>query len=602
MNIRLIVAGAFALYLSAPVVAAPSSSPVADAARRGDRDAVRTLLKLGADVSGAHGDGMTALHWAAERGDAAMTEMLVYAGANVAAVTRIGQYTALHLGSQAGSAPVVQALLKAGASVAARTTNTGVTALHLAAAAGNADVVRMLLDGGADVNARESEWGQTPLIFAAAQNRVDALHVLLARGADASITTKTIDIAHQLALDKAATDRQRKVLEASVAKGQQPTASQAQAAMHAARELLASGTIPPAEKKEAEGGNAVNAANNFDPDEINPPVASKGGLTALLHAARQGHIEAARALLAGGAAIDEVGAGDATSPLLMAVIKGQFDMALFLIEHGANPNLAAGGNARFPQPQEMGQQKATYLDVMKALLAAGADPNARLLSHPWYLVYSGCGNRNCGLADTSGSTAFWRAAYATDLEAMRLLVANGADPNIATIAPQQAVRRGPQGPPNSAPVPGAGGAVAPVPAANQARFSAPPVPYGGPGAFAIHAAAGVEYGEGFAGNAHRHAPDAWLTVVKYLVEELGADVNARDNDGYTPLHHAAARGDNEMIMYLISKGADVTAVARSGQTTADMANGPVQRVSPFPATVALLEKLGSKNSHKCVTC
>jgi hypothetical protein len=57
-----------------------------------------------------------------------------------------------------------------------------------------------------------------------------------------------------------------------------------------------------------------------------------------------------------------------------------------------------------------------------------------------------------------------------------------------------------------------------------------------------------------------------------------------------------------MILYLVSKGADVTAVARSGQTTADMANGPVQRVSPFPDTVALLEKLGSKNSHKCVSC
>ena len=122
------------------------------------------------------------------------------------------------------------------------------------------------------------------------------------------------------------------------------------------------------------------------------------------------------------------------------------------------------------------------------------------------------------------------------------------------------------------------------------------------GRIAIHAAAGVEYGEGFAGNAHRHAPDAWMAVMKYLVEELHADVNARDNDGYTPLHHAAARGDNDMIMYLVSKGADVTAVARSGQTTADMANGPVQRISPFPATVALLEKLGSKNSHKCVSC
>ena len=72
-----------------------------------------------------------------------------------------------------------------------------------------------------------------------------------------------------------------------------------------------------------------------------------------------------------------------------------------------------------------------------------------------------------------------------------------------------------------------------------------------------------------------------MPAVKYLVEELGADVNARDNDGYTPLHHAAARGDNEMILYLVSKGADVNAVARSGQTTADMANGPVQRVSPI---------------------
>jgi ankyrin repeat protein len=90
--------------------------------------------------------------------------------------------------------------------------------------------------------------------------------------------------------------------------------------------------------------------------------------------------------------------------------------------------------------------------------------------------------------------------------------------------------------------------------------------------------------------------------MKYLVEELGADVNHRDNDGYTPLHHAAARGDNELILYLVSKGADVKAVARSGQTTADMANGPVQRVSPFPETVALLEKLGSRNNHNCVSC
>ena len=615
-----------ALLMTAWLGAAPSSSTVADAAMRGDRDAVRALLKQGADVSAAKGDGMTALHFAAERGDTAMTEMLVYAGANVAAVTRIGQYTPLHLASRTGNASVVQALLKAGASVSARTTNSGVTSLHLAASSGNAEVVTLLLDHGADADAKESEWGQTPLMFAAAENRVEAIRVLLERGADATITTKTIDIAHQSALDRAASDRQRKVLEASVPKGQQPTPSQVQAAIQASRELFASGKIPPPEEAPAGGrggrggrgggnpdDNGANAANSFNPEEINPPVSTKGGMTALLHAARQGHLDAARALLEYGAPIDEVGAGDATSPLLMAVINGEFDLAMFLIERGADPNLAAAGNGaaplwaavntqwqprtRYPQPQEMEQQKATYLDVMKALLAKGADPDARLRAHPWYLVYSGCGNRNCGLADTAGSTAFWRAAYATDLEAMKLLVAHGADPNIPTIAPPTPVRRGPGGPPA-----GAGGPVAPTAEAAQAKFSAPPVPPGGPGALAVHAAAGVEYGEGFAGNAHRHAPGAWMAVMKYVVEELHADVNARDHDGNTAIHNAAARGDNEMIPYLVSKGADVTAVARSGQTTADMANGPVQRISPIPATVALLEKLGSKNSHKCVSC
>jgi uncharacterized protein len=606
-----------ALLMTAWLGAAPSPSPVADAAMKGDRDAVRALLKQGADVSAAKGDGMTALHFAAEHGDAAMTEMLVYAGANVAAVTRIGQYTPLHLASRAGSAAVVEALLKAGASVSARTTTSGVTPLHLAAAAGSEQVVTLLLDQGADADAKESEWGQTPLMFAAADNRVQAIQVLLARGADATIKTKTIDIANQSALARAANDRQRKVLEASVPKDQRPTPRQVQAAIEASRELYASGKVPPPDEKPAagRGGRGGNGDDpNFNPEEINPPVSSKGGMTALLHAARQGHLEAVRALLDGGAPIDEVGSGDATTPLLMAVINGEFDLAMLLIERGANPNIAAGGNGatplwaavntqwqprtRYPQPQEMEQQKTTYLDVMKALLAKGADPDARLKTHPWYLVYSGCGNRNCGLADTAGSTAFWRAAYATDLDAMKLLVSYGADPNIPTIAPNVPVRRGGAG----APPAGAGGAIMPTADANQPKFNALPVPAGGPGALAIHAAAGVEYGEGFAGNAHRHAPDAWMAVMKYLVEELHADVNARDNDGYTPLHHAAARGDNEMINYLVSKGADVTAVARSGQTTADMANGPVQRISPYPATVALLEKLGSKNSHKCVSC
>ncbi len=145
-----------------------------------------------------------------------------------------------------------------------------------------------------------------------------------------------------------------------------------------------------------------------------------------------------RALIEGGADINNVGGGEKASPLLIGHLNGQFDSAMLLIEKGANPNIAAASNGvtplwaavnvqwqprtRFPQPQEMELQKATYLDVVKALLKGGADANGRIKSHPWIMVYTGCGNRNCGLADTSGSTAFWRAAYSTDVDAMKLLV------------------------------------------------------------------------------------------------------------------------------------------------------------------------------------
>ncbi|MDP3717617.1 MAG: ankyrin repeat domain-containing protein [Acidobacteriota bacterium] len=606
---------AIALVLTTALGAQQRVSPIADAAMRGDQAAVRDLLKQGADVNGAQGDGMSALHWAAERGDAELAEMLIYAGANIAAVTRIGQYTPLHLAAKSGSAPLARTLLKAGADVNARSTNSGASPLHLAASAGSAEIINILLDAKADINAVEGEAGQTPLIFAAGLNRVDAVKALLARGADAAVTTKVIDIPKFNALDRAAADRQRKVLEGFVGKDTEakPSPSQVQAAIQAGREIVRSGKIPPPDPNAPPDPRA-----NFNPEEINPPVATKGGMTALLHAARQGYLEAAEALLDGGANIDQQNAGDGTTPLLTAIINGQFDTAMMLIKRGANTNIAAKNNGvaplwaaantpwqprtRFPQPQEMELQKHTYLEVMQALLDKGADPNHRIGSHPWYLVYTGCGNRNCGLADTSGSTAFWRAAYGVDVMAMKLLVAYGADPNIATMSPRERARRGGDFVAGGGQPQGAGGAIMPTAEKDMEKYDAPAIPYGGPGAFPIHAATGVEYGEGFAGNAHRHAPEAWMAAVKYLVEELGADVNHRDNDGYTPLHHAAARGDNEMILYLVSKGADPKAVARSGQTTADMANGPVQRLSAIPETIELLMKLGSKNNNRCVTC
>jgi ankyrin repeat protein len=651
----------FGLAVLIAASAAPES-PVADAAMKGDREGVRQLLRDGADVNAAQGDGMTALHWAAERGDAALAEMLVYAGANVEAETRIGHYTPLHIASRVGDADITRMLLEAGGSATTATSTTGATPLHLASASGNAEVVGLLMDHGADPNARESEWEQTPLIFAAARNRPGAIAVLMERGADPSLTSRVVDLDRMNELQRESSRRVGEVIKAfRGGDDRELTSAELQAAVRAGRDIYLN---PPEEEEDEEPSEQDDFQALFT-----PPIQSMGGFTPLLHAVRQGHVEATVALLDGGAAIDQASGSDGTSPLLMATINGQFDLAKLLVDRGADPNVASNLNGvtplwaavnsewqprtRFPQPQQRSLQQVGYLDLMRALLEAGADPDARLTRHPWYMVYTGCGNRNCGLVDTNGSTAFWRAAYATDVAAMKLLVEFEADPGLATVAPPRRQRLSTdeflrrqarnrlteanfEETPDSTKVklivslrdelpdsvqvayPDMYLAADPdaardevlrvydvadsIRAARPDPSGLPAVPAGGPAVAPIHAASGVGYGEGFAGNAHRHAPEAWMLAVRYLIEELGADVNARDHNGYTPMHHAAARGDNEMIEYLVSMGGDVTVVSRRGQTTADMANGPVQRVSPYPETVALLEKLGSKNNHNCMSC
>ena len=607
--------GAFAaalLLATSAVTAPPPAAPVADAARVGDVASVRALLAEGEDANAAHGDGMSALHWAAQRGDAELARTLIQAGATVEAATRIGEYTPLHVASEAGQAELVELLLGSGADAEAATTN-GVRALHMAAASGSVRAITALLDHGAAVDAREGVWGQTPLIFAASRDRVYAIQTLLERGADPAVTSKTLDLMDDFLLAQGARQRQTAVLKAFSEGGATPTSSQVQAAVLAAREFYEAGEVP-----EIDGGDDPFFRFRM------PQLKAKGGLTALLHATRQGYTDSVTALLDGDADINQVSDGDGTSPLLMATINAHFDLALLLLERGADPNAVSTENGvtplwatinaewqprtRFPQPQQHGFQVASYLDVMRALLEAGADPDARITKHPWYMVYSGCGNANCGLVNTEGATAFWRAAYATDLPAMELLVEFGADPHIPTKAPEPRRRRRGTTADNTgkgplAVLPAAPGLWVPTDLSTMGPDPSglPPYKAGGPGVYPIHAASGVGYGEGFAGNAHRHAPDGWLPAVRYLVE-LGADINQRDFNGYNALHHAAARGHNEMILYLVENGGDVTAVSRRGQTTADMANGPVQRVSPIPETVALLESLGSKNNNNCVSC
>ena len=224
------------LMLVVLTAAGPAEAPVADAAMQGRIDQVRALLRDGEDVNAAQGDGMSALHWAAERGDAEMVEVLVVAGAEVEAITRIGGYTPLHIASRGARALAVQALIEQGADVNARTAPSGSTPIHLAAAAGDAGVIRMLVEHGADANAREAEWQQTPLIFAASWNRVDAIIALIEGGADPNIAAESMDLVEMGKVDAAANRRRTDVLNAFTNDNAwAPTSAQIQAAVRSGR-------------------------------------------------------------------------------------------------------------------------------------------------------------------------------------------------------------------------------------------------------------------------------------------------------------------------------------------------------------------------------
>ena len=550
---RLLGSVSLAILLSASIISAQSSQ-IANAAMNGDRETARALIKKGLDVNEAQGDGTTALHWAAIKGDAELAQMLLVAGANHRATTRLGAYTPLYLAARGGHSAVVAALLAAGADPKAATSN-GTTALMIAAASGDTRTITALVENGSDINAKDEAKGETALMFAAAFNRADAVKLLLAKGADHKVTTKIVDLFALTSPGEEQMNRGRG--------GAQPA--------------------------------RVDIAGATRGYRYNELISSQGGMTALHFAARQGFSDVVKALVEGGADINQLNAGDRTSPLLIAIINGHFDLAKWMLEQGANPAASAFNGATplyavlniqwapkslYPSPKAYQQQTTGYLELMQVLIDKGADVNARLQRKVWYQAF----NSDFAGVDESGATPFWRAAYANDVAAMKLLVSAGADPNIPTMKP--------------AGRPFTGEGIRQI----QDTSGVPPIPYGGPGVLPIHAATGVGYGEGFAANSHRYAPTGFLPAIKYLVDELGADVNAVDHEGNTPVHLCASRGDNDCIKYLVSKGADVTRVNREGNTTVDMANGPVQRTQPYPETIKLLEGLGAKNNHRCVTC
>ena len=492
-----------------------SDAQLADAAMKVDAEVVRSLLEQGVDVNAAQGDGMTALHWAALRDQLEMAQMLIEAGANIKAVTRLGDLTPLFLACTHGNSAMIDLLLKAGADSNTANTVNGQTALMRAAASGDGDGVRVLIDAGADVNAKEKAYGQTALMFAAATNRAAVVRILAETGAELDAASDVEDL-----LSRPRYDETGRVIPS-----------------------------PPPDPKT--GRPPVDFSER-------PKATVMGGMTPLLVAARDGQLDAVRALVETGADVNKVSPADFSSPIVIAAANANFDVAKYLLDHGANPN-AANSDGLTPLYAAIdiqyaplswapvpisAHQSVGYLELLEDLLSRGANPNARLTRKLFYRPSS----HDRSWVRTEGATAFWRAALAADVEAMRVLVERGANPKIATDS----------------------------------------------GVTPLMAAAGIGWVPGEFTQTSRE-PHAHQAAVEYCLE-LGLDVNARDDEDQTALHGAAWIGDHDLIQFLVDKEAKLDVQTKKGWNVTDMPNGvdvaggyPTHR----PETVAFLMELGA---------
>jgi ankyrin repeat protein len=424
--------------LSTVGLSAAADAPLADAMEKMDRAAVRTLLQRRADVNAPQVDGMTALHWAAYQDDVESVELLVRAGANVKAANRYG-ITPLTLAITNGDSAMVEMLLKAGADA-----NTvlpgGETALMTASRVGTLASVKALLGRGAKVDLKDDKHGQTALMWAAAEGHAPVVEMLLEVGAD-----------------------------------------------YKAR--LASGMTPLLFAIREGHGDVVRVLLKAGAD-VNEPVPMEGGRR--------------RAL--GGRALP-----NGASPLLVAVMNAHFDLAAQLLDAGADPNANLTGytalHAIVPvrkpgvgdnDPAPEGSGAMSSLELVKKLVAAGADLNARMA-------------RRANLTNTRlnevGATPFLLAAQTADAELMKALVALGADPFIPNVDNSTAL----------------------IVAAGLATRS--------PGEDA-----GTE--------------SEVLEAVQVALD-LGNDINAVDMNGETAMHAAAYKNLPKVVKYLASKGAKI---------------------------------------------
>jgi ankyrin repeat protein len=462
------------------------------------RGATPRVALTAADVNATDVYGTTPLHKAADANDLAAVQRLLAAGANPNALTRY-HVAPMSIAILRGNAGIVAALIEAGADPNTLT-GEGEPVLLTAARSGNLDIVKALVAAHADVNIRERFYGQTAIMWAAIANHADVIAELADHGGDVN-----------------------------------------------ARANVLEGDPTWRYGKDSRNGINGEALQNFNTNF------SKGGLTALMYAAREGSVDAIRTLIEKGAdkgSVDPEG----FSPLHLAIMNAHFDAAATLIDGGADVNqMARGGQSplfalvdmrsllwTYNRPTPRAENDMDTMELAKVMIARGAKVDAPLTGR----IGRPLGGGGAPIAG-KGATAFLRASVVSDLPMMRLLLEHGANPKVTTEN----------------------------------------------GDNALLAVAGHRWDD----NTMRPAvtlgfatEDDSVEAVKMLLD-LGLDVNAADKQGFTAVHGASERGANRVLQLLVDNGARLDVMSEANVRDTNVDNEPPVKIpgqSPIDAALA----------------
>jgi ankyrin repeat protein len=499
--------------------------------------ALSALLLTMAGATAAAAD--TRLAEAVGAGDVTVVRALLAQKVDVNAPDALGT-PPLHAAVRLDNADMARLLLAAGAD-AKLPNRYGVTPLTLATTNGSPAMMQMLLDAGADPNAVDPA-GETMLMIAARVGVLEAVQLLIDRGAVVDARDATYQ---QTALMVSVREDHPAIVKTLIDQGADVNA-------RTRTGQTPSWVLPNSVPGFGHGVGIVRGG--LPPRGSRQPI--PGSLTPLLYAARDGRLEIARLLVAAKADVNQTDANGIT-PLISAIVNNRVDVARFLIDNGADIH-AADWYGRTPlwaavETRNMDVDNASFvnsidreplLELIKVLLAKGVDPNVRTKEVPpirrAFLRVTG----SLEWVDFTGMTPFLYAARAGDVTVMRLLLEHKADPHIPTFA----------------------------------------------GTTPLMAAAGINW---VFDQAFDEGPEKLLEAVK-LCYELGMDVNAVNSMGLTALMGAANRGSDEIIRFLVEKGARLDPKDKEGRTALTWAEGvflATHPAKPKPTSIALLKTL-----------